>query len=601
MEAIPAKPELDKALKEYKSRVSSAILRPNGPHAPHLNQMLALGANLRNESIWQYPILPGALQVFQQLASSREWTVSGTPQAVPRVVEWLHNTQTMDIQTGYVYYGFETFLQRRSMDYNIVGMTAMTCEKNRSEKPAILEYTDPTLLRFSRPRHRLRIGGEVRPVKPNERVWWYANSRRLRARDVAVHHPFPIGSQRFISPIVYLLPTAMLAWLVRESDLAAVDGRKMRDILLVANPQLESAIEEAITTQAALWSGANPEKVGIPIIPMNYSGSTPVRDLFARLGLSDIPESFNREEFIFYYVNEIASALGLALRHFWNNEKTTNRALEVVQEQRQQQKGPSSFIRSEQRLINNSGFLDQFTEGDKIVRFAFIEETDASSMKNRAEVMKLFAEALEKVASVFGGSVDLESYVAWMQSEGVLPNELSLIGINPELVRENEDNITNKPGEATVVSDEQTTTLPGSHDTDSTEKVLDYDEIRMDSEGKIIDRRKRIFSINKVVRETVRNDMQRNWLEKEDIPDERTDIDVLIEEAIYESEVKAIHLVRDLPAAYTRQWVLRQAYFPQRSLASAAIAKCVESVPLSDKEQEVIDMLALDFQEEYDG
>jgi len=464
-------------------------------------KMLESAAKLRDTQIMQYPILPEAITIFQQLASNREWKVSGPPRAASRAVEWFNNAQVQS-PSGYIYRGMEGFFKRRSADWLIVGRTAMAVRKG-ADSP--LEYIDPTELRFKRKKSgSTNVDAAISPVSPSEQVWRYIiDGSEIRASELFIDHPIPLGGRDlFISPIAPVLPTATLSWLLREFDTAALDGRRLRDIIITSNNGLSDALEEAILEVINVYAGADPSDIGIQVVTLNGGNGVAVKDMVYRLGLANIPEAFDRKDFRFGYVNEISAALGLALRQFWNEEVTTNKALEEVQEARQQSKGPAAFVRSEQRNINNSGMLKRF---GKNVRFGFVEEVDSSSQLINAQVLKLTADALSSISTVFGGTISLEGYLAWMQSINMLPAELEIVtaGQAPQAAPPKQDVLSsdpsqvNAPGETTVSSDPTASPLNGAKDW--LEKALDYEEVSINQDGVIIERRNKVFSVLKAI------------------------------------------------------------------------------------------------------
>ncbi len=369
------------------------------PLSVGMAKRLEFGCDLRDNMLWKEPTMSGAVNVYAELSSSREWTVSGKPKPAARAVEFLQDAHSPDVVTGLYTKGLETYLQRRAVDHVAVGMTAFLNRSIPGQKITRMEYLDPGLLSFGRERQT------TSEILPNERVWSY-EGERFRHDQVFISYALPIGAQgNFISPLAPVVPDMQLAYLIREHDMAALDGRRIRDVVLVGSDSAQQTIQNAILTQVALWAGADPAQVGIPIVSLNTPSGTKIADMIHLLSLSRLPEEFNREEFMFAYVNKISSGLGLALRHFWNNEKTTNKALEEIQEQRQQQKGPAEFVKKEERLINRSGILNQF--GGK-VRFGFIEEVDAQSQLTNAQVLQATASALEKISTVFQAALSLE-------------------------------------------------------------------------------------------------------------------------------------------------------------------------------------------------
>lgn len=433
--------------------------------------MISYGRQIRDDILPQYPILPGAMYIWQQMASGREWTVSGKPRSVARAIESLNNTQTL-LYDGTVDYGLEQFERRRSYDYNCIGRTMFTWGEGQP-----IRYLDPAVMTYY--------------MEDKEWEDGYTNER-FDVKHVVVNHPIPIGGGgNFVSPISYIIPTAMLAWLIREHDRASADGRKIRDIMVVAGQALAEQIEEAVKKTLELWAGGDVEKNGIPVIyvdPTDLGPGVKVADMITRIGLANIPEGFNREQFQFQYVNEIANALGLALRYVWNSEKATNRALEEVQEARQSQKGPAAFVRTEQRLISNCGFLNQFGAD---TRFGYVEEVDIASQEINAKVLKLYAEALQIFVTNLGTVVETEALVAWLQREEILPADLNIIS---------QSNRTNPESKPTPIDGAIKANSDGAPPS-SKQKSLEDGEITMNSKGMVIERRNNIFTLQRAVSE----------------------------------------------------------------------------------------------------
>jgi len=589
--------KLSRLRQQYTKQIGKALLKPNGPVTPTPRASLHFGKRLRDHTLNQFPILPGALQVYVDLASTREWTVSGPPRSVARSVEWINYAESINTHTGLVEYGYDAYLKRRVQDYVVVGMTTMASSPDLGDINPPLEYIDPTLLLFDRQmRHTRLANGFVKRVKPEEEVWLYDRSRRIKSKDLIYHHPYPLGSNGFVSPIMYLLPTATLAWLIRESDSAQIDGRKIRDIFLVADTKISDAIEQGVLTLLALWEGDSEEDVGIPIIPI--SGLPPgqkVSDTFARLGVSEIPATLSREEFIFTYVNEISAALGLSLRHFWNNEKTTNRALEVVQEQRQQQKGPSTFVRTEQRIMNRSGFLKRFGKGRETPRFGFVEETDMSAMQSRAVALKDLASALGGISTSLGMRIAPESLIAWMQIEGVLPNEIELIGTETEMSRTTSGDPNKKPGEITGESDPDTTSQPTDEPLSqaSTEKALDYGEIVMSGEGAVLARRHKVYSVAKYLEQDVKKDL--DVFSGNGVVEESDEaIEKWVAQTLYTHNTRLVKSLTE--TSFLDNWIQKNADTYDSGLLNDTIYNCLNNVSLTEEELKIIDTISFDWE-----
>ena len=234
----------------------ASLIVPSSHTTMQIKNMLNTGRKLRDSLLWDFPILPEAVFIFQQLASNREWVIAGKPNRVMRALEWLQATETWNVYTGDVQFGFENFLKSQALDYVTLGRTAMAVrQKGGSLNPnkSPLEYLDPALLYWNRNKT-----DRFKKVKPNEKVWRYANSDTLifKHKEVMLHHPIPIGTGLFAAPLAPVIKTAMLAWLIREHNSASVDGRKIREIFLVSGMNIRGALEDAIKISAAKHAGA---------------------------------------------------------------------------------------------------------------------------------------------------------------------------------------------------------------------------------------------------------------------------------------------------------------------------------------------------------
>lgn len=436
-------------------------------------------------------MLPGAVFTFQQLASNREWKLSGSPSGVARANEWLHGAVSRQYD-GLEFVGFDHFLRLRSLDYLTVGRRMFYAPRDGD-----LEYLDPVYTNFNL----------------NDRVWIdNLTGRKLPQYDVYVDHTLPLGgSGRFTSPLMMVIPSAVLAWLIREHDSASLDGRKVREVIIVKDEDMQTSIGTAIAAMMKLYSDPSQtitsNNIPIAVAEGEYDG--PIQDLIGRLGITQIPDGFDRKSFIFQFVNEVSAATGLSLRHFWNQEQSTNRALEEVQQQRQAQKGPETFVRSEQRVLNHPRHKILRRFGPR-TRMAFYEEVDAQSQLVSSQALKNSADAfkiLNEAASADGKKIALESLIAWMQMEGHLPNELD---IKVEEVVEVSDPNTDPNNQ--MSSDPQPSRMSSGNglksaparqaaQTQPSEKDfdLDYGEVTINSKGEIIDRRLKLYPLEKAL------------------------------------------------------------------------------------------------------
>lgn len=472
--------------------LSSPIIRAPGFSRLSVYSILNYGQSIRDQFVWEFPILPGAVYTYQQMASGRELKVSGFAKGVSRAIEWLQAAETRSFE-GLVFKGFEDFEKRRVLDYLCVGRTVYAAPEDGP-----LEYLDPTRLSFNL----------------QQRTWQDTlYGRTFKESEVFVNHPIPVGaSGAFMSPLAFIMPTAMLAWLIREHDKASADGRKLRDVIVVQGEELATQIKSAIEQMIEFWSGADPSKNGVPVvhtdIETNGTGGVATQDLIARIGISEIPQGFDRQGFQFEYVNEIAAALGISLRHFWNSERATNRALEEVQEARQAQKGPSSYVRTEQRLFNQSGMLKRFGSN---VRMAFIEEVDVQSRKTNAEVLKLYADSAMTISKIAPGLINLEALFGWLQSDDILPSDIEILNANWKNVMTNPDSLPTADGTEAGIEQQNSDPQPSLMNEKSyrhPDDELGYGEVSMTLDGKIVERRNRMITVEREIAKELANDAE---------------------------------------------------------------------------------------------
>jgi hypothetical protein len=503
----PSADQLRAAREQIGGRMMKAIIGPpSGVRMRDLKAMLTISNKLRDQSIWELPLISSAATAYQDLASTREWQVQGKINSVSRTVELINNVATYDIETGYVTHGFEQYLRRRVLDHLCVGRTAFATRNIDDKANFQFEYLDPTRLYWQR--DKFGRNTPIPPVRDEEYVWRYGyeSGASLQHQEVHLNHPIPVGFNRFIAPLLLVYPTALMAWLVREHDTSSLDGRKIRDLFIV-DERLRTAIEEGLTIQMSLWAGADPTATGFPVIGANMSNYTrAAEDYITRLGLSNIPEEFDRKNFMHNYANEIAAAFGLALRQFFNDESTTNKALEVVQEARQQQKGPAAFIRTEERMINQSAIVRIHASNQNPVVFMFVEEADTASMKDKAITFQQHAAALKDMGDVFGTVVKPEIWLGQMQALGLLPADIPI-----------EDMLMDDPvmADATTPTDEvaEGSGTPTNTSGDVAQSpaanfrrsmkaappVLDYGHVMMDSKGRIIEKRVKVYPVLKML------------------------------------------------------------------------------------------------------
>ena len=464
-------------------------------HDPGLS-MMHFGGQIRDQLLHQYDMLSGAVNIYIQMVASREARISGPPAKVPKAIEYLNNAKTM-AQTGIIEYGFEQFLQRLAMDSLTIGRTLWHWKKGKE-----IQYLDPASTYFNL----------------NKLEWEdYISRQKYPANEVPVKHWKPFGAQgKFMSPIFPVMPIAMIDWLIDEHDRAAMDGRKIRDIIIVLSDELRENIEQGIGMVAKLNDGEDVQKVGVPVVTIeDLPQGLKVEDVITRIGLANIPEAFDRRMFYFKYANSIANHIGLAVRYFWNVETGTNRALEEVQQQRQISKGPAFFVRSIQRQINGSGVLRQF---GKRVRMGFVEEIDVASRETDARVFNLWMDGFKKLQESTQHRVNVEALMGWFQEIGMLPTGVKLLMDETEQAEElrSAEQGVETPSEDIEIQDidEKTTPAPNN-------SLLDYDEISMNLDGQILEKRSRVYQIGEEIKKALVSDEEfvRKTLEQHTPPD----------------------------------------------------------------------------------
>lgn len=505
----------------------------NAPlHNLNLNdyRALRLGEIIR-ESVWQYPILPGALLTYMQMVAGREWVVSSTTATKSaKTVDFFNNAVCRNWD-GTVSYGFEEVLRRFALDALAMGKFYWTAEDGE------FEYLDPRDLVFN----------------PYSQTWSHNDYLRQRdLRKVVGYTAIPIGSHNYKIPLGSLIPAAVMQWLVREHDTAAADGRKIRDIYITLEG-INTSLEEALKKNVDGYMTGDFSKNGVSVVEIalpdtvNLSAGFDVAKLVHRMGIAEIPEGYNRADEEFKYVNEIAGILGLALRHFWNSEKATNRALEEVQEARQQQKGPGALVRSIARTIRGSTIYQDNDLGSSTT-FAFVEEVDLQTAKTDSEVLVNYANAFATFKLNFGDQISLKQLLAWLQGKRQLPPDITL----------------DETGAGTMqTSDEMVTPLDGSmEESDPTPKpviekrypIPEYDHYVMNSSGELIEKRLKVYAVPLIERE-LENDPE--FMEKvHDLLNPPT-VEELIKKSVSESldvfkEVRPIALLAEAnPDRYT--------------------------------------------------
>lgn len=340
------------------------------------------------------------------MVAGREWKVIGSDSGARRGVDYINATETITYD-GVRNRGFEDFLRRTALDYLTIGRTITYA----NPKISPILYLDPT----------------VSVYHATNNHWYDSDTQTFYpSDDIYVYHPKPKGKRGLYGSILEaVIPMASLWWLLKEHDSASLDGRKVKEIMIVGSDKMKDSMVKAMTDLITQYQskGFDSSKHSLPIVSTENSLYANVADQVSMLGISNIPPAFDREQFMFEYVNQIAASLGLSLRHFWNSERATNRALEEVQEARQQQKGPSLFVRHMQRFMN-TGFLRHFGPS---TRFAFIEEVDIQSQLTTAQVLKLYVDSAAALQQIAPDRVNVDNLFSWLQGNNIISPNLDLL------------------------------------------------------------------------------------------------------------------------------------------------------------------------------
>ena len=492
---------------------------------------------VRDNDLYEFPLLPQAVKTFMEIASSREWTVTGRPRAASRAVEKLNRAVYVDMN-GVVHESWQEFVQREVLDWLIFGKSFFLVPRLATGRRRVwgaINYVDPAEVVMGFPKIPVngnRVIGNYRTSALHNQKLYIYDERTWGYDEMFVHTALPTSTSA-VGPVLMLIPSAMLLYYLREHDTVNLDGRKLRDIFLTVDDNMRDALAQAMSAAASFAGGFDPTKQGIPVVSLNLLGSiaaqTKIADLIHRIGLSEVPDGLDREDLWLRIANEISGALGLPLRVWYEDPRGTNRSLERVTQERSRVKGPAYFNRSLERLINNGRFLGN-------VRFNFAEEQDPSIERVRADIVETWAKAINYLYATFGGVIDLsvlwqilqrnglvfddpflQQQLVTMDGSPVTSRDMLGAGVDvqptipegsvampetdaPQLSVDTRVKIANAPRIRLSASQEEAfeRMLKGLIDTDN---ELGENEVRLDMDGRIVEKRRRVFHIADVINE----------------------------------------------------------------------------------------------------
>lgn len=514
-----------------------------------------VGKMLR-DSWWQkFPLLPALVSSFMQIATSREWTVTGEPRRAARAVERLNTTVYVDTY-GQLYEGWSAFAARRVIDWLMLGVNGMIVPN----KVSPVQYIDPLEVQFIPQENRPRVlTGKGIPKWED----YYYQEDYWDNTQIFFNHYMPYGSLGAImAPLVPVIPLARLLYLVQQHDQASVDGRRIKDIFVVADDNIRDALEQALHDYIAMYSGEDPEKHGIPMVALNKRGGfaegEKVEDHIGLLGISNIPESLDREYLYDYAAIEFSALTGMQVTEWYHIKSgATNRATERVNQERGRTKGPNYFCRQDQRFINNSKILNR-------THFAYVEEVDIQAQKDKAEVMLRLSEAIKNLNDSVGVALSPRSLVRWLQHLGVFPTDDYLIDDIMQLTedptkpqdmvdddletlleqqerRDRERQVEREMEDAQLAADKQRLLIAAqaeaggsaqSQDEQNAQRSIlrfiqeveyarslevrplpEYGDVTVNSDGLIVDRRVSIYPVAKLVEQVVKDELTTEYAE----------------------------------------------------------------------------------------
>lgn len=387
-----------------------------------------IGQKLRDDWWQKFPVLPSLVSSFVQVAVSREWTITGKPRVASRALERLNTAAYVDWY-GQLYEGWSQFSARRIIDWLMLGVNGMIVPNGL----APIQYVDPMEVQHTPRTSRPRV--LTSRTVPEWTDYTY-NSAEWSNRQIFFNYYLPYGYiGAVMAPLIPAVPLARLLYLVEQHDMASVDGRKIKDIFLVADDNVSDALTQALQNYVSMQTGEfDPEKHGIPIVAMNkrggFSEGEKVADSISLLGISQIPEGLDRAQLYDFAAVEFSALTGMQVTEWWHIKTgANNRATERVNQERGRTKGPNFYCRQDQRFINNSGILGN-------AHFAYVEEVDIQAQKDKAEVMLRLSEAVKNLQEAVGMAISPRSLIRWLQQMGVFPTDDYLID---DIIMLNED------------------------------------------------------------------------------------------------------------------------------------------------------------------
>lgn len=520
-----------------------------------LSPAISIGEYLRDDWWQKFPLLPGLVSSFIQIATSREWTVTGKPRLANKAVERLNGVVYVD-NYGQLYEGWSALIARLVIDWLMLGINGIIVPNEN----ALIQYIDPAEV-VHNPGKNIRprvITGNSIPVWKD---YTYLN-QEWSNKQIFFNYYAPYGYLgAMMAPLVPAIPLARLLYLVQQHDMSSVDGRKVKDIFLVADDNIKNELVKALRDYADMYTEADPEKHGIPIIALNkrggFSERERVEDHIAMLGISKVPEGLERNDLWDQAAIEFSALTGMQVSEWYHVKSgADNRATERVNQERGRTKGPNYFNRQNQRFINSTGILGK-------TLFQYVEEVDVQAQKDKAEVMLRLSEAVKNLTEAVGIAISARSLIRWLQHLGVFPTDDYLIDdilqVNEDPVkpsdmvsrpieellaeqeardrqkqidRELEDAELNAEKQRLLIEAQQAAAPPENEEEEQavrsvikfvqavhqartleTRAIPDYGEVVVNSDGHIIDSRRVVYPVAKLVEAEIEEELVAEYVD----------------------------------------------------------------------------------------
>lgn len=458
-------------------------------------RMMNWSRSLRDEYINQFRILPGAVNAYVEIVSSKTWMLAGHKLAVVRGMERLHESYFVD-DLGIEHTGWQNITELLCRDWLYSGRMILHSQQIE-DMAGPLEYIDSTYLT------PYTYSSFDTDKAINKTVWRLNRATNQQFIDYNQNEIFyldniTMGYSGLVQGSVpLLLPVAYLDYLVQEHFSAKLDGRKLNDILVVLDNNMAESLQKAFDIAKSNFqlgvAGAGKQNVGVVAVNPQGLTSVSVQDVFARLGLSEIPDNFEHEVFTSEYVREISNVLGLGPSYFWVGDETNSRSSDYMNEERQMKRGPFVFLKKLERLVNDNNLLatNRNSIGRKSnVRLIYEPDQTSVGAERKAKTFGQWVGGMSALSQIeFTEDLKLGQFLAFLQKENILPTDFGVEDLFT--LDEFEDPHQSKPNITTMK--EKTDPMDMRQTSEDNTFSLNYDEIVVDQDGKVLEKRNRLF------------------------------------------------------------------------------------------------------------